>query len=230
MGDRPMKKPNDGEEKVFAQGWCFVKIFVFFVLGCVIGTYYEELFWFIRFHEWVDRQGVFYGPFSPIYGLGVCIFVVFLGRNVEERSWFKTWAWSALIGGVTEYATSLIAEKVFGSTIWDYSDKLLNINGRTTLPFMVFWGLGGMVLMKVVYPLVSRWLEKIPYRVGQAVYRIALVLMIVDLALSYGAMGRRVLRDQGQPPITFVGAFFDRAYPDEYIDKRIPAMVFGEKK
>lgn len=217
------------EKKVFAQGYCFVKIFVFFVLGCIIGTYYEEILWFIRFHEKVDRQGVFYGPFSPIYGLGISIFVIFLGRNAEKRSWLKTWAWSALIGGCTEYATSLIAEKIFGSTIWDYSNIPLNINGRTTLPFMVFWGLGGMVLMKLVYPFVSKWIEKIPYKVGQVVFYIALVLMIIDLVLSYGAMGRRTMRDQGMPPKTFVGQFFDRVYPDEYIDEKIPAMVFKQE-
>lgn len=217
------------EKKVFAQGYCFVKIFVFFVLGCIIGTYYEEILWFIRFHEKVDRQGVFYGPFSPIYGLGISIFVIFLGRNAEKRSWLKTWAWSALIGGCTEYATSLIAEKIFGSTIWDYSNIPLNINGRTTLPFMVFWGLGGMVLMKLVYPFVSKWIEKIPYKVGQVVFYIALALMIVDLVLSYGAMGRRAMRDQGMPPKTFIGQFFDRVYPDEYIDEKIPAMVFKKE-
>lgn len=217
------------EKKVFAQGYCFVKIFVFFVLGCIIGTYYEEILWFIRFHEKVDRQGVFYGPFSPIYGLGISIFVIFLGRGAEKRSWLKTWAWSALIGGCTEYATSLIAEKIFGSTIWDYSNIPLNINGRTTLPFMVFWGLGGMVLMKLVYPFVSKWIEKIPYKVGQVVFYIALVLMIIDLVLSYGAMGRRAMRDQGMPPKTFIGQFFDRVYPDEYIDEKIPAMVFKKE-
>lgn len=217
------------EKRVFAQGYCFVKIFAFFVLGCVIGTYYEEILWFVRFHERVNRQGIFYGPFSPIYGLGVSVFVIFLGRNAESRSWFRTWAWSALIGGGTEYATSLIAEKIFGSTIWDYSGIPTNINGRTTVLFMAFWGLGGMVLMKLVYPLLSGWIERIPYRVGRVAFGVAVVLMAVDLILSYGAMGRRVMRDQGVPAGTFVGEFFDRAYPDEYIDEKIPAMVFRRK-
>lgn len=236
MNREPAKNQEAGIQeqasgkRVFAQGHCFVKVFAFFVLGCVIGTYYEEILWYVRFHERVNRQGVFYGPFSPIYGLGVCIFVVFLGRNAEKRSWFRTWAWSALIGGGTEYATSVIAEKVFGSTIWDYSNVPTNINGRTTLLFMVFWGLGGMVLMKLVYPFISKWIEKVPYKTGQAVYYIALFLMIVDLVLSYGAMGRRAMRDQGIPPQTFIGAFFDRVYPDEYINEKIPAMVFQQQE
>lgn len=236
MNEQPLesqaehKRETAPEKKVFAQGYCFVKVFAFFVLGCIIGTYYEEILWYIRFREKVNRQGIFYGPFSPIYGLGVCIFVIFLGRNAEKRSWFKTWAWSALIGGGTEYATSVIAEKVFGSTIWDYSNIPTNINGRTTLLFMIFWGLGGMVLMKLAYPFVSKWIEKIPYKTGRAVYYIAVVLMAADLVLSYGAMGRRAMRGQGLPPKTFVGAFFDRVYPDEYIDAKIPAMVFQQKE
>lgn len=236
MNEQPLesqaehKRETAPEKKVFAQGYCFVKVFAFFVLGCIIGTYYEEILWYIRFREKVNRQGIFYGPFSPIYGLGVCIFVMFLGRNAEKRSWFKTWAWSALIGGGTEYATSVIAEKVFGSTIWDYSNIPTNINGRTTMLFMIFWGLGGMVLMKLAYPFVSKWIEKIPYKTGRAVYYIAVVLMAADLVLSYGAMGRRAMRGQGLPPKTFVGAFFDRVYPDEYIDAKIPAMVFQQKE
>lgn len=79
MNEQPMEARNVtgqselSEKKIFAQGYCFVKIFVFFVLGCIIGTYYEEILWYIRFHEKVNRQGIFYGPFSPIYGLGVWV-------------------------------------------------------------------------------------------------------------------------------------------------------------
>ncbi len=36
------------------------------------------------------------------------------------------------------------------------------------------------------------------------------------------------MRDQGMPPQTFIGEFFDRVYPDEYIDEKIPAMVFKQ--
>lgn len=229
--DRPPKPDTTGpDQKVFAKGWNFIKIFTFFVIGCVVGTYYEEILWFIRFGERVSRKGIFYGPFSPIYGLGFAIFIIFLGRRAEERSWLKTWAWSALIGGATEYMTSVIAEKIFGSTIWDYHELFLNIDGRTTIPFMLFWGLGGVVLVKILYPPISRLIEKLPPVVGRAVYTAAIVLMALDLVLSYGAMGRRAMRDAGRPPQTFVGEFFDRVYPDEYIQKQIPAMIVTENE
>ncbi len=227
--DRPPKPDTtDPDQKVFAKGWNFIKIFTFFVIGCVVGTYYEEILWFVRFGERVSRKGIFYGPFSPIYGLGFAIFIIFLGRRAEERSWLKTWAWSALIGGSTEYMTSVIAEKIFGSTIWDYHELFLNIDGRTTIPFVLFWGVGGVVLVKALYPPISRLIEKIPPAAGRAAYTVAIVLMALDLILSYGAMGRRAMRDAGEPPKTFIGEFFDRVYPDEYIQKMIPAMIVTE--
>ncbi|MFR2585553.1 MAG: hypothetical protein ACLTAK_03205 [Bacilli bacterium] len=37
------------ENKKFAEGYCFTKIFIFFLIGCLIGTYYEEILWFIRY-------------------------------------------------------------------------------------------------------------------------------------------------------------------------------------
>lgn len=36
------------------------------------------------------------------------------------------------------------------------------------------------------------------------------------------------MRDQGIPPQTFIGEFFDRVYPNEYTGEKIPAMVFKQ--
>lgn len=35
------------DTKKFAQGFCFKKIFIFFILGCLIGTYWEEFLYFV---------------------------------------------------------------------------------------------------------------------------------------------------------------------------------------
>ena len=76
--------------KKFAEGYSFKKIFIFFLIGCLVGTYYEEILHFIKTHSWESRDGLIYGPFSPIYGLGICVFVVLLGKNNDKRSIFKT--------------------------------------------------------------------------------------------------------------------------------------------
>ena len=212
------------ENKKFAEGYCFTKIFIFFLIGCLIGTYYEEILWFIRYGEWSNRQGLIYGPFSPIYGVGVAIFVIFLGKNNDRRSVWKTLIYAAIIGGGTEFMTSLIADKVFGVQFWDYSNEFLNIFGRTTIPFMIFWGIGGTVLMKIIYPWISKWIEKIPYKIGKPIYIVVLIFILVDVILTYGALGRMALRDNGVKSYTFVGEFMDKVYTDEFLYDKFPIM------
>jgi uncharacterized membrane protein len=213
------------ETKKFAQGFCFKKVFIFFIIGCLVGTYWEEILYFFTHHfQTTDRQGMLYGPFSPIYGVGISIFVLLLGKNNDKHTILKTYLYSCLIGGVVEYLTSFIAEKCFGVTFWDYHGMFLNINGRTTIPYMLFWGLGGLVIMKVGYPLISKWLEKIPLRWGNIIFRIFFVLFMIDFILTYSAFGRMALRDNGVKPYTFYGEFLDKAYPDDYMSKKFPVM------
>ncbi|MDD3797361.1 MAG: putative ABC transporter permease [Lachnospiraceae bacterium] len=212
-------------KKVFAKGYCGIKIFLFFAIGCLAGTFWEEILYFFQ-HDfvWVDRQGVIYGPFSPIYGVGVSIFVILLGRHNASRPIWKTYLYSCLIGGATEYATSLIADKVFHVSFWDYSNLFLNINGRTTVPYMLFWGLGGLILMKLVYPFISHWIEKIPYSFGRVAFPIFTALLMVDIILTYSAFGRMALRDSGIQPYTVYGQFLDRCYDDEFMMQKFPIM------
>ena len=212
------------KNKKFAEGYCFKKIFIFFLLGCLIGTYYEEILHFIKTNSWESRDGLIYGPFSPIYGLGVCIFVVFLGKNNEKRSIFKTWLCSAIIGGVTEFLTSFIAEYGFGIKFWDYSKRFLNIMGRTTIPYMIFWGIGGLILMKVIYPFISHLLEKIPLKIGNIIYYIVFIFIMLDIIITYTALGRMKFRSINKEPLTFVGRYYDKVYTDDFLYKKFPIM------
>lgn len=212
------------KEKIFAKGYCFKNIFIFFLIGCLLGTYYEEILWFIRYGEYSSRQGLLYGDFSPIYGVGIMIFVIFLGKNNEKRSFFKTLVYASIIGGATEFMTSLIADKIFGVEFWDYSHKFLNIMGRTTIPFMIGWGIGGAILMKVIYPFISRLIEKIPYKMGNVVFNIIFVFITLDIVLTYSALGRMALRNNNVKPYTFVGKLYDQVYPNDYLYKKFPVM------
>lgn len=212
------------EKKIFAKGYCFPKIFIFFVLGCLFGTFYEEILWLISHGELTNRQGLIYGPFSPIYGVGVAIYVIILGKNNDKRNLLHTFVYSAIIGGVTEFMTSFIAEFCFGVQFWDYSNQFLNIAGRTTIPFIFAWGLMGTVLMKAIYPFISKWIEKIPYKVAMPIYIIVLTLLTIDIIITYSAFGRMAFRNQGKEPLTFVGEIYDKYYTNEFMNDKFPAM------
>ena len=76
--ENSMRKQKEKTEKIFAQGFCYDKLFFVFLIGGIAGTYYEEILHFIKVLvkygrvEWVARQGVIYGPFNPVYAIGLC--------------------------------------------------------------------------------------------------------------------------------------------------------------
>ena len=89
---------------------------------------------------------------------------------------------------------------------------------------MLAWGLLGLFLMKVAYPFVSKLVEKAPYKIAQPIYIVILVFIILDMILTYSALGRMTFRSQGKEPFTFVGKIYDKIYTDEYLYNKFPAM------
>ena len=59
-----------------------------------------------------------------------------------------------LAGGMLEFAMSLIQQYLLGSRSWNYANEPLNIGGRTTVPFMLFWGLLCYLIVRFILPLV----------------------------------------------------------------------------
>lgn len=218
------------ETKVFAKGWCFAKIFMLFVIGSIIGTYYEQFLTLFTKGVWESRQGIIYGPFNPIYGFGFAAFGLFLGKNNDTRKWYLTFLYASILGGVTEFSLSWIGEKLFNANSWDYSGYFLNIGGRTTIPFMIFWGVGGLLFMKFIYPFISKLIEKIPYRIGNVVLPILVIFMILNMLVSYSALYRQEERLKGNAPMTFIGKIYDKVYSDEFLKTNYPNMVHDKIK
>ncbi len=91
---------------------------------------------------------------------------------------------SGFIGAAFEYLCSLGQELVFGTVSWDYSDTPFNIDGRTNLMFGLIWGTLGLIWLKSLYPAISRWIEKIPKRIGGMLTIVLAAFMIFDAFIS----------------------------------------------
>ena len=207
-------KTKSKKDKKFAEGFCFNKLVLIYLIGCMIGTYYEEILTFCRSGQWLSRQGIIYGPFNPVYGAGFFAFSFLLCKNLK-RKWWLTYIYSCLIGGVTEMISSLISEYVFKANAWDYSDKFLNIMGRTTIPFMLFWGLGGLIFVKFVYPGFSKLIELIPEHIGNLIMPTFLIFVLLSHVISYSALFRYGTRAEGQPASNAIEVVLDKYYDDD---------------
>lgn len=199
----------------------FNKIILIFTIGCVFGTYYEELLHIVLSliktgtFSWASRRGLIYGPFCPVYGIGAVL--VYLCFGFKERKWYKNFIYGALLGGAVEYFLSYFQELFFGTISWDYSKYFLNINGRTTIPFMVFWGLLVLGFIYGICPLINKWYAKMSHKVANRIALFLFVFLSFDISISVIAVNRQELRDNGVPPKTFVGRFCDKHYDDEYL-------------
>lgn len=220
------------DKRIFAEGKCFQKLFAIFLIGSVLGAYYEQIFdvfWFLIYRGefvWRLHRGVIYGPFNVIYGFGAVVMVVLLVRDKDK--WYHTFLYGCLLGGGLEYALHFLQETFTGTTSWNYSANFLNIHGRTTIPFMIVWGLFGVVFVKYVYPFISKRIERIPYNLGNLLTRILVVFMIFNMAISWTAIIRQTLRRNHIPPFTPIGKFYDIHYTDEFLSKYFPNMNASE--
>ena len=99
-----------------------------------------------------------------------------------------------------------------------------NIGGRTNLLYCVFWGILSVGWVKICYPRISRWIEKIPPLGGKIATWILLVLMICNGLISAAAMIRYVERKDGVAAENSVEDFLDDKYPDALIEWVWPNM------
>lgn len=213
-------------KRKFAEGLCFNKVFIIFVICSIIGSYYEQIYHLFVYYgrtniwEWELRRSVIYGPLNFVYGLGGAIMVYFLVP--KKDSMLKVFFLGALLGGALEYSVSYLQEVCFGTVSWDYSNRFLNINGRTTIPYMIFWGLLGVIIVYKLYPFISNLIQKIPIRIGNILVKILLVFIILDTIISLTAVVRQNLRHKNIKPYTFIGEICDKYYTDEFLKKYYP--------
>lgn len=226
------KMKEERKKKKYAEGICFAKLFWIFLLGSIFGAYYEQILnLFIHYHYhhelvWQLRRGVIYGPISPVYGAGAVLFTLLLMR--KEKTNFKIFLEGSLIGGAFEYMISFLQETFLGTISWDYSGEFLNINGRTTIPYMIVWGLLALLFARVVYPTISNIIESFPEKFGKIFTTILCILLLLDFIISWGALFRQTFRHKGMEPMTWIGKFFDEHYDDEVLRKYYTNMKIIE--
>ena len=220
-------KPKE-KSTVFAQGCSFYKLVWMFVIGAVAGVAIETVFCRFSMGEWMSRSSFVWGPFSIVWGLG-CMLLTAILYQYRNRSDSFIFVFGTVMGGAYEYICSVFTEIVFGTVFWDYSDIPFNLGGRINLLFCFFWGIASVVWMKLLYPRISSWIEKIPRKIGNPAVWILIVLMTADIAVTALALNRYTVRQTGEGIHTAADGFLDEHYPDERIEKCFPGLVIVEK-
>lgn len=204
------------QKEVFARGICFKKIFLLFMIGCLIGCLMEMINHFLHYGNVVSRSGLIYGPLNPVYGFGIILFVLCLSKVEKPVHIFIL---GMFLGGGFEYLCSLFQEKVFGTVSWDYSHQMFNIGGRTSLKYMIIWGFMALLVMKVIYPFLSNLIESVPVNFGNVLTMFLTLFMIFNVCISVMACLRQSERSLGLKASNGMEVFLDKHYPDERLNE-----------
>ena len=217
----PSQKPKP---TVFAQGCSPTKLIWIFFIAALLGDIIETLFCRATMGIWMSRSSLIYGPFSIVWGLGAVMFTALLYRYKDKSEGYLFLA-GTIVGGVYEYVCSVFTELVFGTVFWDYSHIPFNLGGRINLLYCFFWGIAAAVWMKVLYPRLSRLIERIPMKAGKVLTWVIVVFMVFDMAISALALGRYQQRQSApDAPTNGFTEFLDHYYPDERIHQVYPNM------
>jgi len=162
-----------------------INLILLFFAYAFLGWCIEVTLKYFQFHRFINR-GFLTGPWLPIYGSGaVLITVVIKGLAPLEFSVGTTFAVSFLLCGFLEYMTSYVLEKRFHARWWDYSLKPMNLHGRVWIGNLVLFGLGGVVIVDLINPLLLRLSEHMSLPLREIIAVSLSAVFVADYVMSH---------------------------------------------
>ena len=192
------------------------RIFWIFIIGSILGFILETIVSFVQNGHYVTRQGLLFGPFIQVYGFGLVIYYLIVPHAKTNTQIFFT---SFILGGVVEYLFSYFQEKYFGTVSWDYSNLLFNLNGRTSLLHCIYWGIGGLAFMKLIYPYISNIDKIYKKKYFKTLTIILVIFMTFNISFTSMASQRQFERRNNIAAEGSIDIFLDKYYPDSKLEK-----------
>lgn len=210
---------------VFAQGCGYQKLFVLMMIGAFLGDAVETVFVWLTSGIWMSRSSLVWGQFSLVWGIALAGGTAMLYRQRHRSDGFL-FCFGFLVGGVFEYFCSVFTELAFGTVFWDYSSYPLNLGGRINMLYCFFWGIAAVIWLKYIYPVISKWIERIPMKVGTVMVWGLSIFMAVNMVVTCAAMTRYTQRANGIEPAHSVAQWLDETFPDQWMENRYQNMQF----
>jgi len=163
----------------FYQTACFFVIYAFF------GWCLEVVYQAVEHGKFINR-GFLNGPYCPIYGFGVIIVCGVLDPIKENI--IVLYLGSVLLTTALEFITGFLLEKIFRQKWWDYTNERFNLRGYICLKFSLLWGVACLVTVRLIHPLVTAFVFKLPQTLGIILLSIILTGFLSDAIITVCAI------------------------------------------
>ena len=146
----------------YMRNYSLTSLILIFLFFSFFGWAWEVILHFIQAGEWVNR-GVLHGPWLPIYGSGGILMLLFLKRlrSKPVLHFFGT----IILCGIVEYFTGYACEVFLGRRYWNYDGYFLNLHGRICAEGLLAFGIGGILMVYFLAPLLDDLLRRVPMKV-----------------------------------------------------------------
>ena len=157
------------------------KVIIYFFIYAFMGWLLEVVYAMYLEHHFVNR-GFLYGPICPIYGFGALILLGSL-RKVKGNRILK-FIIAVVAFSVFEYIVSYVLEVLFNQRWWDYSNDILNLQGRISILYSLAWGILGILFTEKLHPFVRKRVEKIALVIPKAVQIIIIAILVIGIIVD----------------------------------------------
>lgn len=175
-------------DNIMKKRWLSEHILFFWVYA-VIGWLYEVTLETVVYRWGFSNRGVLFGPWLPVYGFGATVFLILWYRLIKEKTlkrkllllpviFLLTMATATLI----ELITSYLCEWIIGSWPWQtYADYKINFQARIALSPSIRFGIGGVVFLYVIQPLLDKLAAKLKDKPLRLIAAVIVTVMTADL-------------------------------------------------
>ena len=162
-------------------GFSLYHVLAFFLIYSCTGWCLEVIFAAATTGQLVNR-GFLNGPVCPIYGFGMVI--VLFTLTPLQNSVLLLYIGGVILPSALELVGGWALYKLYHTRWWDYSDFPFNIGGYICLEFSLLWGVGTLVVMRIVHPVVAGLVDMVPPFVGFVVMCVLYAVYAADVVVT----------------------------------------------
>ena len=163
------------------------KLFLAFMFYSIIGWIMEVIVTIVEDKKFVNR-GFLIGPYCPIYGTGFLGITLLLSKYMAHP--IGLFFLIIILCSFIEYMTSLIMEKLFKARWWDYSERILNIDGRVCLVNSLAFGILGILGLYYLNPEIEAIIESFSIPLIHVLSILLFSILVVDFIISFNIMNK----------------------------------------
>ena len=161
--------------------------FLYFWTYCVLGWCYEVFLEVVVYRWGFSNRGFLWGPYLPVYGVGALLILGCLGRlknrplRVGRVNLMPAVVFLAVVAltTVVELIASYLLEWTTG-WLWDYTRYRIQWQGRICLSASLRFGVGGMVILYGLQPLLEKGVGQLGGRRRRVVFVVLFTVFVLD--------------------------------------------------